>query len=77
MVAEAYPLGVSRRKVEDLVQTLGVEKLSKSIRLVGAVLCELDDDWAVRRTTALRDDSRWGDESHALPVATDPLEYDE
>ena len=30
VVAEAYLLGVSTRKVEDLVQTLGVEKLSKS-----------------------------------------------
>jgi transposase-like protein len=30
VVAEAYLLGVSTRKVEDLVQTLGIEKLSKS-----------------------------------------------
>ncbi len=30
VVAEAYLLGVSTRKVEDLVQSLGVEKLSKS-----------------------------------------------
>lgn len=30
VVAEAYALGVSTRKVEDLVQALGIEKLSKS-----------------------------------------------
>jgi putative transposase len=30
VVAEAYLLGVSTRKVEDLVQALGIEKLSKS-----------------------------------------------
>ena len=30
VVAEAYLLGVSTRKVEDLVQSLGIEKLSKS-----------------------------------------------
>ena len=30
MVAEAYVLGVSTRKVEDLVETLGIEKMSKS-----------------------------------------------
>ena len=30
VVAEAYFLGVSTRKVEDLVQSLGIEKLSKS-----------------------------------------------
>src|SRR5579859_1245927 len=30
VVAEAYLLGVSTRKVEDLVQTLGIERLSKS-----------------------------------------------
>lgn len=30
VVAEAYALGVSTRKVEDLVQSLGIEKLSKS-----------------------------------------------
>jgi putative transposase len=30
VVAEAYLLGVSTRKVEDLVQTLGIDKLSKS-----------------------------------------------
>src|SRR5579859_5129575 len=30
VVAEAYVLGVSTRKVEDLVQTLGIERLSKS-----------------------------------------------
>ena len=30
VVAEAYVLGVSTRKVEDLVQALGIEKLSKS-----------------------------------------------
>jgi transposase-like protein len=30
VVAEAYQLGVSTRKVEDLVQALGIEKLSKS-----------------------------------------------
>src|SRR4051812_19268321 len=30
VVAEAYVLGVSTRKVEDLVETLGIEKLSKS-----------------------------------------------
>lgn len=30
VVAESYVLGVSTRKVEDLVQTLGIERLSKS-----------------------------------------------
>jgi len=30
VVAEAYVLGVSMRKVEDLVETLGIEKMSKS-----------------------------------------------
>lgn len=30
VVAEAYVLGVSTRKVEDLVETLGIEKMSKS-----------------------------------------------
>ena len=30
VVAEAYLLGVSTRKVEDLVETLGIEKMSKS-----------------------------------------------
>lgn len=30
VVAEAYLLGVSTRKVEDLVQSLGIEKISKS-----------------------------------------------
>ena len=30
VVSEAYLLGVSTRKVEDLVQSLGIEKLSKS-----------------------------------------------
>src|SRR3954469_3907645 len=30
VVAEAYVLGVSTRKVEDLVETLGIERLSKS-----------------------------------------------
>ena len=30
MIVEAYVLGVSTRKVEDLVQSLGIEKLSKS-----------------------------------------------
>lgn len=30
VVAEAYALGVSTRKVEDLVQALGIEKMSKS-----------------------------------------------
>src|SRR3954462_7553003 len=30
VVAEAYLLGVSTRKVEDLVETLGIERLSKS-----------------------------------------------
>jgi transposase-like protein len=40
VVAEAYLLGVSTRKVEDLVQSLGVEKLSKS--QVSTLAKELD-----------------------------------
>jgi putative transposase len=40
VVAEAYLLGVSTRKVEDLVQSLGVEKLSKS--QVSVLAKELD-----------------------------------
>lgn len=40
VVAEAYLLGVSTRKVEDLVQTLGIEKMSKS--QVSVLAKELD-----------------------------------
>jgi putative transposase len=40
VVAEAYLLGVSTRKVEDLVETLGIEKLSKS--QVSVLAKELD-----------------------------------
>ncbi len=40
VVAESYLLGVSTRRVEDLVQTLGVERLSKS--QVSVLVKELD-----------------------------------
>src|SRR3954469_13253315 len=40
VVAEAYLLGVSTRKVEDLVQSLGIEKISKS--QVSVLAQELD-----------------------------------
>ena len=40
VVAEAYLLGVSTRKVEDLVQALGIEKMSKS--QVSTLAKELD-----------------------------------
>src|SRR3954467_1952587 len=40
VVAEAYLLGVSTRKMEDLVETLGIEKLSKS--QVSVLAKELD-----------------------------------
>jgi len=42
VVAEAYLLGVSTRRVEDLVQALGIEKLSKS--KVSEVAKALDAD---------------------------------
>lgn len=60
VVAEAHLPGVSTRKVEDLVQALGVERLSKSqvsqlakeldgvVKSFRAVLCEVNDDWADR-----------------------------
>jgi transposase-like protein len=41
VIVEAYVLGVSTRKVEDLVQTLGIERLSKS--QVSELVQELDE----------------------------------
>lgn len=43
VVVEAYVQGVSTRRVEDLVQSLGIEKMSKS--QVSMLAKELDGTW--------------------------------
>lgn len=44
MVQEAYVRGVSTRKVEELVQALGMNGISKSLMSAGSLCEELDEE---------------------------------
>lgn len=53
VIAECYVMGVSTRKVEDIAQSLGIEKLSKS--QVSELAKSLDEEVAAFRTHSLDD----------------------
>ncbi|GBR39814.1 transposase [Neoasaia chiangmaiensis NBRC 101099] len=51
VIQEAYVQGISTRSVDDLVRAMGAGGVSKSqvSRLVGALMLEQNDEWAVCR----------------------------
>src|SRR6478752_5711802 len=71
VVAECYVRGVSTRRVEGLVQTLGIEGISKS--QVSRMAAELDADVAAFRSRPLDGGPSTPESSSSAPSGSRPL----